>query len=749
MPPTTTALPNPRPIGNVAPSSSVQGLFRELLAMSLILDEDWEQLDPARRSAVAACRDEEELFQKLVALNLLNGYQAARVRARKAAGLTLGNYRVLDRIGAGGMGIVYLAEHTLMRRRVAIKTLSLTPDQDQRLVNRFRAEMRAIGKLQHPNIVAAIDAGTVVSTDPDTAPLHYFVMEHIPGQDLEALVHAKGPLAPERACQMARQIADALHEAHGHRLVHRDIKPSNVLLTPEDSAKLLDFGLARAPWARMTEPGSVLGTLGYMAPEQARDSTTVDERADIYSLGATLFWALTGQDPFAVTSNVATDLNLRLNQPPPSARAIRPEVPEGLDAVVRKMMAVAQDERYQTAEAVMRALLPFTESRPAAASAPVVLPPLTPVTPTNRRQHRVLIADDEAGIRTFCALALRADAVECQEVADGLAALEVLADRPFDLLLLDIDMPRLNGIETLKRVRQSPQLANLKVVMFSGRTAADDMAHLLQAGADDFLPKPFSITQLRARVKAQLRLKEAQDRTELLHRHLLTVNAELERSLTAKDGDLIGMRDALILTVAKLVDLRSTESEGHLLRMKRYCRVLGEEAIRGNDFGQVVDETFVAMLEACSPLHDIGKVGLPDTILRNPGKLDAEQRLHMQSHTEVAAEELQKVAKKQGIATGFFAMAADVARSHHERWDGTGYPDHLAGDAIPLAARFLAIADVYDALRSRRMYKPALPHHTAVMTITEGSPGHFDPKVIAVFRRCLPQFDQAFREFAE
>ena len=130
---------------------------------------------------------------------------------------------------------------------MAIKTLSLTADQDQRLVGRFRAEMRAIGQLQHPNIVAAIDAGKVTSNDPDVGTLHYFVMEYIQGQDLEALVHAKGPFAPERACQFARQIADALHEAHSHRLIHRDIKPSNVLVTPDDSAKLLDFGLARDP----------------------------------------------------------------------------------------------------------------------------------------------------------------------------------------------------------------------------------------------------------------------------------------------------------------------------------------------------------------------------------------------------------------------------------------------------------------------------------------------------------------------
>src|SRR5205814_358640 len=142
----------------------------------------------------------------------------------------------------------------------------------------------------------------------------------------------------------------------------------------------------------------------------------------------------------------------------------------------------------------------------------------------------------------------------------------------YDLVLLDIDMPGLSGTEAMRRIRQAPPVANLKVLMFSGRTSADEMAQLLLAGADDFLPKPFTIVQLRARAKAALRLKDAQDRSDLLNRHLLTVNAELEHNLSARDVDLVSARNALVLTVAKLVEARSDETGAHLLRTQRYCR---------------------------------------------------------------------------------------------------------------------------------------------------------------------------------
>jgi response regulator RpfG family c-di-GMP phosphodiesterase len=258
--------------------------------------------------------------------------------------------------------------------------------------------------------------------------------------------------------------------------------------------------------------------------------------------------------------------------------------------------------------------------------------------------------------------------------------------------------------------------------------------------------KPFSVVQLRARLRNALRLKEAQDRFDEATRRLLAVNAELEQSLTTRDSDLVHIRSALVLALAKLVQSRDTETPAHLIRLQRYCRALAEEAACAPGYSRVVNASFIDMLVSCAPLHDIGKVGLPDHILMKPGKLDAEERLLIQAHTTIGSETLKAVAQEYGASVAFLQMGIDIARHHHERWDGTGYPDRHAGNAIPLAARLVTLADVYDALRSRRVYKPALSHTTAVLAMTEGSPGQFDPALLEVFQRCAPQFERIFRD---
>jgi response regulator RpfG family c-di-GMP phosphodiesterase len=257
------------------------------------------------------------------------------------------------------------------------------------------------------------------------------------------------------------------------------------------------------------------------------------------------------------------------------------------------------------------------------------------------------------------------------------------------------------------------------------------------------------MVQLRARVKASLRLKDAQDRSDVLNRELLQVNTELEQALDDRDGELIRARNGLVLALAKLIEHRSAETGLHLMRLQQYCRVLADEAVKLPAFATVLDANFIRTLEDCAPLHDIGKAALPDNILNKPGPLDPQERAIMQTHTTIGADTLREVARRYPFATSFLHMAIDIARHHHERWDGTGYPDKLAGDRIPLSARLLAIADVYDALRSRRVYKPGLTHSTSVMTMVEGSPGHFDPALLEVFKKVAEQFDRVFREYNE
>jgi response regulator RpfG family c-di-GMP phosphodiesterase len=724
---------------------SVQSALRELLDSTLLLAEDWEALPDEARDDLLSCEDPEQVLRRLVGHGLLTAYQAERLRSGQTFGLVLGNYRVLDRLGVGGMSVVFRGEHVRMRRPVALKVVALHRDESGPALTRFLGEIRAVAQLRHPNIVAAFDAGEVVSPVVDLPVLHYFAMEYVPGQDLDDRVAMSGPLAPGQACDIAYQVAAALAEAHKHPLVHRDIKPSNILVTPEGQAKLLDFGLARRFHHRLTEPGAVLGTIEYVAPEQVRDASAVDARADVYGLGATMFWCLTGRQPFPSQGHLTQDLLRRLKQPAPSVRTYAQHLPLELDTVVSRMMASDPDDRYPTAEAVMSALSPFLPGKAPARAAP----PTVRTTAAGPRVHSVLLADDEPEIRRLCRATLKAEGIDCDDAADGIETLEAVRRRSYDLVLLDIAMPRLSGLEVCRRLREEPPGPHLKVILVSGHATGDELAVALAAGADDFLTKPFSLIQLAARVASALRLKEAQDRSDDLTRQLIAVNQVLDQDLTARNCDLLHARNALVLALAKLVESRDHETGAHLNRLQRYVRCLAEQAATLAPFAGQIDDEFVRMLECCTPLHDIGKIALPDRVLLKPGRLDPEERMLMQTHTIVGAETLQEVARQHGGAVGFLHLAIDITRHHHERHDGLGYPDRLAAGSIPLAARLVAIGDVYDALRSRRLYKPPLSHASAVQVILEGSPGQFDPALVHAFQACHPQFEHIFREFAD
>ena len=730
-----------------------ESLLYELLGSGLVHAEDWERLSPADRERLLSQRDRDRALSEMVEYGLLTPFQAARIATGNTFGLVLGNFRILERLGAGGMAVVYKAEHIEMRHTVAIKVLHLSRGDDPRLETRFSAEMRAIARLRHPNIVAAMDAGRAYSPDPDGPVLWYLVMEFVPGENLDEYVRLHGPIPVAQACNLFHQIASALAETHRFSLVHRDIKPSNILVTPEEQAKLLDFGLSRHVPTRLTQSGTVLGTIDFMAPEQARDASMVDIRADLYSLGGTLFWCLTGQLPFSTQGTEMEVLIRRLNQQPPSLRKVMPSLPASLDAVVTRMMALNPDDRYSTPQEVMQALLPFLRpdsslnllSNGSASAAP--FRETAPELAAGAHVHRVLIVDDESSIRRLCREVLKGRGVICDEASDGDEALEKVVEQPPDLMLVDVNMPNLSGPELLLRLRANPPAANLKVIMFSGQASADEMAEMLLAGADDYLTKPFSIPQLIGRVQTALRLKDAQDRSDRLNHQMLAVNAELERSLRDRSSDLAEVRAALVLGLVRLMQLRENESGRRLERMQRYCKTLAEEAASMPNFTGQLDQAFVDMLACCAPLHDIGKVGLPDHILLKPGKLAPEERILMQAHTTMAAETLADLASQYGSARAFLQMAGDITRYHHERYDGTGYPDRLVGDAIPLSSRIVSIADVYDALRCRRSYKPALSHMAAVQLMT-ASIGQFDPALMQAFQRCADKFEQVFQEYA-
>jgi predicted Ser/Thr protein kinase len=266
-------------------------------------------------------------------------------------------YRVLRLLGQGGMGAVYLAEHRVMQRLVALKVIKQVYTADPAAVERFQREARAAAQLQHPNIVTAHDADQAGET-------HFLIMEHVEGVSLARLVKEKGPLPVVQACDDARQAALGLQHAHARGLVHRDVKPDNLMLTADGTVKVLDFGLAaltaerRADGVTLTSANVLMGTPDYMAPEQAEDARAADTRADVYSLGCTLFHLLTGRIPYPATTGLAKVLAHR-EKPVPSARELRPEVPPELDAVVARMLAKSPADRYQTPGEAAEALAPF------------------------------------------------------------------------------------------------------------------------------------------------------------------------------------------------------------------------------------------------------------------------------------------------------------------------------------------------------------------------------------------------------
>lgn len=302
---------------------------------------------------------------RLVAEGIVTRWQANKLLAGRHKGFFLGKYRILDHLGSGGMSHVYLAEHVVMKRRVAVKVLPLRRATDPSYLARFYREAQAAAAVHHPNIVHAYDFE-------QEGRIHFIVMEYVHGKSLQQLVRQRGPMSPEDAARLIQQAAEGLEHAHRAGLVHRDVKPSNILVDNDGTAKLLDLGLAlyeQGDTSSLTRQHghSVLGTADYLAPEQALDSHAVDSRADIYSLGCTMFFLLTGQPPFNEGS-VAERIRKHRELAPPPIDDLRAGVPPELAAICYRMMAKPAGERFQTAREAADVLANWLEAQTLSAS---------------------------------------------------------------------------------------------------------------------------------------------------------------------------------------------------------------------------------------------------------------------------------------------------------------------------------------------------------------------------------------------
>ncbi|HEX7636756.1 MAG TPA: HD domain-containing phosphohydrolase [Burkholderiaceae bacterium] len=315
----------------------------------------------------------------------------------------------------------------------------------------------------------------------------------------------------------------------------------------------------------------------------------------------------------------------------------------------------------------------------------------------------------------------------------GARALELLARTPApDLVLLDIMMPGMDGFEVLRRMRRLEGARDVPVIFVTAMTDSDDQSRGLRMGAVDYITKPLRPAIVAARVQTHLALKQARDR-------LRAANGTLEREVRRRTHEIQLVQDVTIRALARLAETRDNETGNHILRTQEYVHELARLASRHPGFAGELDPTTVALVAKSAPLHDIGKVGIPDHILLKPGKLTPQERETMQAHARLGAEALARAEADAREPVPFLAIAKQIARSHHERWDGAGYPDGLAGRAIPLPARVMAVADVFDALTSPRVYKQALSPQQARELMAAESGKQFDPVLLGLF---LDHFDR-------
>lgn len=316
-------------------------------------------------------------------------------------------------------------------------------------------------------------------------------------------------------------------------------------------------------------------------------------------------------------------------------------------------------------------------------------------------------------------------------VNSGVKALKLISKQlnEIDLVLLDVMMPEVDGYEVCRQIRAMPEARHLPIIFITAKNQPEDEKQALDIGGNDFITKPINPKVLLSRIKTHLQISD-------YHRFLTSQNIQLESKLTQRLSDIFNLQQATLNVMISLAEFRDEVTGNHIKRTQAYVQCV-LESLKANH--SELDETRCAFIVQAAPLHDIGKITTPDHILLKPGKLTEEEFELMKKHAEKGAEILRKASAEMGDYGGFLIEAEAIAQTHHEKWDGTGYPKGLVGAQIPIGGRVMAIADVYDALRSQRPYKEAFSHQQALEIIVSGRGAHFDPDVVDAF---LSQADQ-------
>jgi putative two-component system response regulator len=310
---------------------------------------------------------------------------------------------------------------------------------------------------------------------------------------------------------------------------------------------------------------------------------------------------------------------------------------------------------------------------------------------------------------------------------NGARALKIANGSPQpDLILLDVMMPDMDGYEVCRQLKANAKTQDIPVIFLTAKTQLADEQQGFSVGAVDYIAKPISPPILLARVRTHLMLKAAST-------FLKDKNAYLESEVLRRTEETRLVEEATVLALTSLAETRDNETGNHIMRTQRYVQALALALREHPRFSHYLNSDSIALLFKSAPLHDIGKVGIPDRILLKPSRLDVDEFEIMKTHTTLGYAAIQRASERVGRPVAFFQVASEIALSHQEKWDGSGYPQGLAENTIPVSARLMALADVYDALISKRVYKDAMPHERSVEIILEGRGKHFDPAIVDAF----------------
>jgi len=350
----------------------------------------------------------------------------------------------------------------------------------------------------------------------------------------------------------------------------------------------------------------------------------------------------------------------------------------------------------------------------------------------------ILVVDDSPENLLVLVEILKKNNYRSKPVKSGALALKIARSSPPDLVLLDINMPEMDGYAVCRELKRDSRLSYIPVIFISSNDQPEEKVEAFAAGGVDYITKPFQPEEVLARIAIHLKINRLQIELE---RH----NVELQSLVEERMKEISDSQMATISALAKLAECRDDDTGRHIERVQTFSKLLAVKMKDNPARSGVIDDKFIMLIEQASALHDIGKVGISDSILQKPGELTDEEMQKMRTHPLIGVKTLSSVAERYPKNL-FLKMGIEIARSHHEKWNGSGYPDGLAGEQIPISARIVALADFYDAIRSDRCYRRGLPHEIVCAMIIEQKERHFDPEIVDEFVRNNDQFAEAYEK---